>query len=847
MSISSKKILMFGSPWSAPAWMKTDHNMTSNGTLIGQPGGQYYETWAKYFVKFLDAYASYNISFWGLTAQNEPTDGRIPRFPFQSMGWYPEQQRDFIAMDLGPALEKNGYKDIKLMILDDQRILLPYWADKVLSSSEASKYISGIAVHWYLDKISPTDCLDFTHKNHPDKFIFGTEACFDGILKVSLGDWSRAEEYAHDIIQDLNHWVTGWTDWNIALNMEGGPNWVKNFVDSPIIVNSDKDEFYKQPMFYALGHFSKFIQPEAKRISLQLNQENKDLEIVGLLNPDNSVVIIVLNRSNNRVVFNIHDDKLGYIHSESDPHSIGALPCVKRDFGKGSFVCVCNASYCDKVEPNTQLHKGIFSVYTSSKDGDRLTKQLGKITMNATYKVIATINRNIKYQKIIGFGGAFTDAAGINIASLSIEAQKKLIASYYSTDGIEYSVGRIPMASCDFSTHPYSYDDTPKDFNLTKFTLAMEDLKYKIPYVTLANSMRGGNNLTLFGSPWSAPAWMKTNQNMTGKGTLIGQPGGQYFKTWALYFVRFLQEYAKNNIDIWGITCQNEPMDGNIPNFKFQAMGWTPELQRDFISQDLGPLLESHGFGHVKVMILDDTRLLLPHWAEVGDATANKYVSGIAVHWYEDFIAPVISLTSTHEKFPDKFILATEACDGSMPWDLNKVSLGDWGRAEHYIHDILEDLNHWVTGWTDWNIALNMEGGPNWVKNFVDSPIIVNSDKDEFYKQPMFYALGHFSKFLLPGSIRIENQLNVKLEIEMITFTRPDNSTVVIIYNSSNNEEFLSIYDAAVDIKYLMPSTCDEDNLILLPVDEQKWMFEIFFKNLKISLYCDITIYGGLF
>lgn len=71
----------------------------------------------------------------------------------------------------------------------------------MLSSPEASKYISGIAVHWYLDKISPTDCLEFTHKNHPDKFIFGTEACFDGILKVSLGDWSRAEEYAHDIIQ----------------------------------------------------------------------------------------------------------------------------------------------------------------------------------------------------------------------------------------------------------------------------------------------------------------------------------------------------------------------------------------------------------------------------------------------------------------------------------------------------------------------------------------------------------------------------------------------------------------------------------------------------------------------
>ncbi|KAH7962696.1 hypothetical protein HPB52_017539 [Rhipicephalus sanguineus] len=102
---------------------------------------------------------------------------------------------------------------------------------------------------WVLDKV---------HKSYPDKFILPSEACTGYSMKergVKLGNWERAEEYASDILQDLNHWASGWTDWNLALDTGGGPTWVKNFVDSPIIVNATAEEFYKQPMYYALGHF----------------------------------------------------------------------------------------------------------------------------------------------------------------------------------------------------------------------------------------------------------------------------------------------------------------------------------------------------------------------------------------------------------------------------------------------------------------------------------------------------------------------------------------------------------------------------------------------------------------
>ncbi|KAK3097705.1 hypothetical protein FSP39_012333 [Pinctada imbricata] len=576
-------------------------------------------------------------------------------------------------------------------------------------------------------------------------------------------------------------------------------------------------------------------------------------------------------------------DRLSHTYSDIGKTITGknsSLSCMQRDFGEDSVVCVCNSTYCDTVDANVRGDEGQYSLYLTDSVGDRIVHTYGSINSQNMGATTYTVNKNVTYQEIIGFGGAFTDAAGINIGKLSLGAQTNLLKSYYSPSGIEYNVGRIPMASCDFSTHPYSYDDSSGDFNLTKFALTQEDINYKIKYIQMANQM-SKQNLTLFGSPWSAPAWMKTNQNMTGKGTLIGEPGGKYFKTWAMYFVRFIQEYAKHSIKLWGITGQNEPTDGNIFKFPFQAMGWTAEMQRDFIAKDLGPALEQNGLGHIKLMILDDSRLMLPYWPEkvfesqeaskyisgiavhwyedlfvpanvlsithskfpdkfilateacTGEAgpldpvkvslgnwkrgeeyahdiiqvfeskDASKYISGIAVHWYQDKFVPATVLSITHKKFPDKFILATEACSGAAgPLDPVKVRLGNWERAEDYAHDIMQDLQNWVTGWTDWNIALDMQGGPNWVKNFVDSPVIVNSDKDEFYKQPMYYILGHFSKFIVPGSKRLD--LTVKgsnKNVEVVAFLRPDSSIVAVLLNRSDEEVLVSLRD--LDLGYI--------------------------------------------
>ena len=137
--------------------------------------------------------------------------------------------------------------------------------------------------------------------------------------------------------------------------------------------------------------------------------------------------------------------------------------------------------------------------------------------------------------------------------------------------GLGYTVGRVPMASCDFSTHEYSYDDVANDFNLTNFNLTAEDFRYKIPYILKASTAAGGN-LRLFSTPWSPPGWMKSNGRMKGGGVMKGDMNGQYYQTWAKYFVRFFEEYHKAGIDFWGTTIQNEPTSGLDPFWKWQTM-----------------------------------------------------------------------------------------------------------------------------------------------------------------------------------------------------------------------------------------------------------------------------------
>ncbi|XP_052778083.1 putative glucosylceramidase 2 [Mya arenaria] len=471
-------------------------------------------------------------------------------------------------------------------------------------------------------------------------------------------------------------------------------------------------------------------------------------------------------------------------------------PCQKTSFGGSTFVCMCNATYCDDVEPDVKLPDGVFAVYSTDIAADRLTKTTHKFYVldeNTSLKhlqpesdVFYIVTSFKPKQTVTGFGGTFTDASGMNIVKLPEGAQDNLIESYFGPSGIEYSLGRIPIASNDMSTDIYSYDFTNGDTGLSKFTISGYDHLYKIPFIDKAVVARGGN-LSLFGSPWSSPDWMKTNDNMVGYGTILPE----MTKVYANYLARFLSEYEgfMSHGRMWGLTTQSGPTRScsNTSRPEYQSVCWTPETMRDWVVKDLKRSLQDSGYGYIKLFTMDDNADVMTEWQDTfDDVIALEAIDGFGIHGYRNNKTTLKSMCDTYERFPDKILLGTEYCQRGKP------QLGAWELAEDFAEHIFDNLNNCGSGFIHYNLAVDMHGGPSWVNYNADAPIVVDSDGGNkvFYKQPTFYMMGHFSKFIPPGSAAIEMfpyQPNPE-GVHAVGFTRPDNSTVLVISNFNTAE-----------------------------------------------------------
>lgn len=491
-----------------------------------------------------------------------------------------------------------------------------------------------------------------------------------------------------------------------------------------------------------------------------------------------------------------------------------AVPCEPVRLASKATVqgalCRCNGTYCDTIEPLGTLPPTGYIVYTTSlgNDTERLSRSAGSFPGRRAHNLSSgftiTVNTSGRHQTITGFGAAFTDAAALAYHALSPAAREKLLESYFAPTGLRYSLGRIPIGASDFSLSPYSYNDAQyvddgqpaagaggkrEDLNLSHFSVEMDEASGKLPMIRAAAAL-SQSGVRFFGSCWQPPVWM-TQKNSTLNARLRDAPGGPIHQAYARYLRRFVTEYASNGVAVWAITGGNEP-SGNTG--KWQDLEFSAAQQRDFIKIDLGPALEGSG---VKLMILDDQRSHLPGWAStiLSDGDAAKYVDGIGVHWYtavEDFLDMFPRLAQTHASWPDVFILGTEACEGFLPWSQG-VYPGDWWRAERYAHDILGDVNAYAVGWTDWNMCLDLSGGPNWAGNQCDSPLLVDTPHSEttpegsvgtFYKQPMYYYLGHIAAFVPPGSVRTDASTHaprLQKALETSAFVSEDGARVVVV------------------------------------------------------------------
>ncbi|RZL49482.1 MAG: glycosyl hydrolase [Pedobacter sp.] len=311
------KINLYVSPWSPPAFMKSNNDMLKGGNLLPA----YYQSWANYYVKFIQEYEKAGMPIWGLTVQNEP----MATQRWESCVYSAEQERDFIKNFLGPTLHQNKMANKKLIAWDHNRDLIYQRATTLLSDPAASKYIWGIGFHWYetwTGSAQNFDNLERVNEAYPDKQLIFTEGCVEKFSFDKINDWALGERYGLSMINDFNAGTTAWTDWNILLDENGGPNHVGNFCFAPIHANTKTGKLLYTNSYYYIGHFSKFIKPGAKRI---ISAPSRSMLIsTAFKNPDGSIVVVVMNNTDQKLPYQLWVQG-NAAETISAPHSISTL------------------------------------------------------------------------------------------------------------------------------------------------------------------------------------------------------------------------------------------------------------------------------------------------------------------------------------------------------------------------------------------------------------------------------------------------------------------------------------------------------------------------------------------
>jgi glucosylceramidase len=262
------------------------------------------------------------------------------------------------------------------------------------------------------------------------------------------------------------------------------------------------------------------------------------------------------------------------------------------------------------------------------------------------------VDNDVTFQTIVGFGGAFTDAAAITFGKLPKDVQDQFLKECFDpVEGQGYNLCRTTIHSCDYSDEMYTYDDVPGDSKLENFTIE-HDMQYRIPMIKRAMEA-SHNNLRFFASPWSPPGWMKTNGEMKHGGKLLPQ----YNQTWADYFVKYVQAYDQVGIPMWGLTVQNEALAVQV----WESCYFTAIEEKNFVRDYLGPALEKNGMSDIHLMIWDHNRGIMYQRAEAAyeDPEASKYIWGTAFHWYVGDHFDNVRMV--HDAYPDKGLLYTEA------------------------------------------------------------------------------------------------------------------------------------------------------------------------------------------
>jgi len=439
---------------------------------------------------------------------------------------------------------------------------------------------------------------------------------------------------------------------------------------------------------------------------------------------------------------------------------------------------VCSKKACEKIPVKEYTSA---KLYMTSKDSDlRISEVDVKVEDGQDFAPMffTYVDPTHQFQKMVGIGGAITDAVSINFSELSPELQEEFLNAYFDKEkGIGYTMIRTHINSCDFGPESYTYVED-NDSTLSTFDIS-HDKELRLPLIKKAME-KSNNTISLLLSAWSAPAWMKDNNSRVQGGHILPECN----QMWSDYIVKYIKEVENYGVPVWGLTAQNEPQATQT----WESCIFSAEEQRDYVKNYLGPTLWNNGMKDKKLIIFDHNRDIMFHYAltVLNDPEAAKYVWGTGAHWYETWRDYVVgseagmnfaAARGVKEAFPDKELAFTEGCVEGFSWE----KANDWGFGEKYAYSILNDLNCGTSSWTDWNILLNHYGGPTWIKNFCLAPVHMTEDKKLVYTNAYYY-IGHFSKFIQPGARRVSS-CSDRSDFETTAFINTDGSLSVVALN----------------------------------------------------------------
>ncbi len=373
-----------------------------------------------------------------------------------------------------------------------------------------------------------------------------------------------------------------------------------------------------------------------------------------------------------------------------------------------------------------------------------------------------------RFQSILGFGGAFTDASCYLFSRMEPAQRQQLMEELVGAQGLRLSVGRTCIGASDYSRSAYSFDDSPvPDPELKNFSIA-HDRNYILP--VLRDALRANPELFLFSAPWSPPGWMKSSGSLLG-----GSMRKKYLSSYARYFVKFLEAYQAEGVRIGAVTTQNEvdtDQDGRMP-----AALWGQEYEANFIGEFLGPALRNASLG-TKIWVLDHNYDL---WGRAMDELSNpavfQYVDGVAWHGY---VGSPDAMTRVHNAFPTKHAYWTEGGPDISAPDYAT----DWAKWSGTYAGILKN---WARCIVAWNLVLDEKGTPNIGPFSCGGVVTLDSRTQQLTRSGQYWAFAHYSKAVRRGA-RVIATKGTLAGIDHVAFANPDGDYVLVLTNQGEEQ-----------------------------------------------------------